>query len=177
MATKQKFVQLLSTNGYSTGVTQMAAAADVYLVAPPPGWVFSLHRCLIYIEDNGKFRADYYGATGALTNGIVVSFEGKGKSLRLMTPKPIQKIWEWGLVAGTDVILTDVTTGSDVVLVRWSFDKAGDPIRLRGSQNEYLKFDVRDNLGGGGAALVSHLVSVQGEMWEEDVHTAPYPLF
>jgi len=154
--------QLLSSAGDGTGVTEMAAAAAVYKVSPPENFTWTLHRMNGYIEDNGKFRGEWYGATSALANGIVITKENSGGVITTYTPETIKRIGHWSLVAGVDMYFTEFTTGNDMCMVRWTFTRGGGVITLRGDYGEFLKMNIQDNLGAGGAALVSHIFQVQG---------------
>lgn len=155
--------QSVDTVGNGTGTTEQATAAAIYKYVPPAGYIAVIERMNIYIEDNGKFRGDYYGATGALTNGIVVSINNaNGDALKILTPQPVKSIGLWGLVAGVDVIVTDFVSGNDFFLIRWTFGRSGRPIYLDADLGHYLKINIQDNLGAGGAALVSHRMHLQG---------------
>lgn len=162
MVINQRLEQLLSTNGDGTGTVEMAGAAAVYKITPPAGWTYELHRLNVYIEDDGKFRGDRYGATEALTNGIVITLENAGGVLATLTPQVIKQIGHWHLLAGVDVFITDYTAGNDHMSIRWTFTKGGGAIKLVGDNGEFFKLNVQDDLGAGGAALVSHLVQIQG---------------
>lgn len=154
--------QMVSSVGDGSGTTEMAAAGAVYKVAPAVDWTYELYRINGYIEDNGKFQGAYYGATEALATGITLTVENASGTIATLTPYPITKIGHWALVAGVDMKFTDFSVGNDMCMIRWTFAKSGPPIRLRGDDGEFLKFTVGDNLGVGGAALVSHLFQVQG---------------
>lgn len=155
--------QLLSTNGDGTGVTNMAAAAAVYKVVPPVTEVYVLTRINVYMEDNGKFRADQYGAAQALADGIVMSVEDANGTVSLLTPKPITKFGHWNLGAGIDTLYTDFPAGNTMAAVRWTYRRGGGLLVLDGSLGRFLQVNVQDNLGAGGAALVEHYAQVQGK--------------
>ena len=115
-------------------------------------------------DTNEKFDASKYGPTTALTNGIIVTVQDANGNLNTLTPQTITTIGHWNLVTGKDMFFTDFPAGaSDMSAVRWSFFKGDVPIYLIGDNEEKLVMDVLDDLGAGGAALVSHIVQVQGK--------------
>jgi hypothetical protein len=150
--------QLFSTGGDGSGITEMAAVAAVYRVVPPPNYIYELHRMNMVLEDGTKFQGDLYGGISALTNGIVITTEGRKGVITNHTPQPIKKSGHWALVAGVDMSMTDFTSGNDIITVRWSFTKGGSVIVLDGKKGEFMQVNVRDTLVG----LVSHIIQVQG---------------
>jgi hypothetical protein len=154
--------QLFSTGGDGSGITEMAGLPALYKVSPPPGYTYELHRMNAVLEDGTKFSGDLYGGISALTNGIVITTEGRKGVIVNHTPQPIKKSGHWALVAGVDMAMTDFTTGNDIITVRWTFTKGGDVIRLSGNEGEFMQVNVRDTLAG----LVSHIIQVQGmSLW------------
>lgn len=149
---------MISSVGDGSGVVEMATTAAAYKVIPPEKFLYTLERMHVYIEDNAKFRGDYYGGSAALATGIKITKENAGGVLVNYTPYLYTKIGHWGLGSGRDMQPTDFQTGNDIALVRWTFNKAGQPVTLNGNDGEFLKFNVADSL----AALVSHLAIVQG---------------
>jgi hypothetical protein len=166
MRAQDRLDQLVSSDGAGGGTTEMATTAAEYTVRPPAGKIYELQRMNIYIEDNGKFRGDYYGGTKVLGDPIIVSVkDSAGTVIQTLTPQGITKIGQWHLVAGIDMFITDYTTGNDHAGIRWTFTKgSGQPISLNGDAGEYLSFNVQDNLGAGDVALVSHKAQVQGRI-------------
>ena len=153
---KERINQLLSTVGDGSGVTEMATTAAVYQIIPASNEIYKLERMLLYIEDL-SFRADFYGATAALTNGIIVTKEDGSGVIDTLTPEPIKKLYHWGLVSGIDVE-TSTDPGNDATIIRWTFSKGGGPLILDGRLGHFLKFNVQDSL----AALDSQLANIQG---------------
>ena len=150
--------QLISTVGDGTGVTNMAAAAADYTVTPGANEVVNIARLLLIMEDAGKFAGEKYTAAAALTTGIIITKENASGVLHTYTPQPIKKIGHWALVAGVDMVLTDFTTGNDIVMVRWTLSKAEHETILDGTKGEFLKVEINDTL----VALVEHIMQVQG---------------
>lgn len=163
---RNKVEQLLDMSGDGSGTTEMVDdSPNGFFVQPPPGEVYVLNRLNLYIEEamSTKFDAAKYGATTALANGIIVTVQDVNGNLNTLTPLPITKIGLWDLVSGIDMLFTDFPAGaSDMAAVRWTFSKADGAVFLIGDNEEKLVMDVRDDLGAGGAALVSHIAQVQG---------------
>ncbi len=163
---RNRIDQLLDTQGDGKGTIEMVDdTPKAFFIQPPVGEVYALNRMNIYIEEgtNNKFDASKYGATTALSNGIIVSVQDANGNLLTLTPLPVTKIGLWDLGAGIDMFFTDFPSGtSDMAAIRWSFFKGAMPIYLIGDNEEKLVMNVQDNLGAGGAALVSHIVQLQG---------------
>lgn len=153
--------QLVSTDGLGNGITNMVQEMPAeYFVKPPLGFAYDLERVNIYILDMGNFRADFYGSSIALENGIHVSVKsGKDNSVLLnLTPYGIRLIGDWHLVAGVDMHYTDFKVGTNqIASVRWTFTKGGSRLILRGGI-EYLSFDCRDAMD----FLLAHVAQAQG---------------
>lgn len=156
--------QLADTVGDGTGTTSMTHS-DVggieYFVKPPSGYAYDLARMNIIVRDAGNFRADFYGASAALTNGIIVAIKKTSDDsvLKTLTPHPIKEIGDWHLVAGTDMLYTNFQAGThQVAAVRWTFSHGGGSLILRNGI-EYLSFLTQDAMNG----LVEHIAQVQGK--------------
>lgn len=164
VAPRDRLYRLMTS---TAGVTEMALAdtATDFIVEPGSSMeTFYIARMNVYIEDNTKFRADRYGGTAALTNGMrlfIDRSDGSPEEVNL-TPTPITKWFQWCLGTGVDTFFTNVPAGNDAGCVRWSFIKAGGPLILSGEMGHRLVFAVQDDLTGTGAGLVSHIVEVQG---------------
>ena len=151
--------QFLSTVGDGTGVTEMATTPATYKIVPAAGVEYRLERMLIKIVDAAKFSGDqYFGVGAALTNGILVAVKDASGTITNYTPAPIKTSADWGLLAGPDVALTDVTAGEDMLIIRWTFAKGGGPIILSGDDGMWLEMQIQDTL----AEATSHQATVQG---------------
>ena len=150
--------QMVDTVGDGSGTYDMNTTAASFFVVPPANKVYDLARINIYIADNGTFNENTYGGASALSNGIQVTVENAAGVVKLLTPDPIKRTFEWGLQSGVDVAWSDFAANNNVALVRWTFNKAGSPIHLDGSKGEFLRFNVRDSL----ATLIRHKAQVQG---------------
>jgi hypothetical protein len=151
--------QLLDSTGDGTGTTEQATTADEYMYKPGAGVVAILERVLIGIEDNAKFAAEKYAGIAALANGITFTIKDSNDDvIHTFNPQPIKKTWHYGLLAGSDELPSEYTTGNDRTLIRWTLTKGGYPVILNGDEGEYLSCNIPDSL----ATLVSQIMQVQG---------------
>lgn len=159
--------QLFSTVGDGSGTTEMANtnATATYKIAPPQDTMYSIRRINVYIEDNGKFRGEYYGATSAVSGGIVLRHNATAGIQKIISPQAITKLGHWGLLSGVDMIITDFTTGNDIALVRFTLSNGSAPLLLDGNKGDALELVVTGILGTGGCGLVSHIVQAQGSLY------------
>lgn len=143
-----------NANGdYSGGVTTFA-------LAPPAATIYRVARMIVSIGDEKEMRADGYGAiVAALTNGIQVRIHnGSDTVLDLTDGVPIKTNTQWG-AACYDVEPKTFGAGPNgLLVVRWTFTKAGQFLRLDGTANEELQVVLNDNL----TALISHYFFAQG---------------
>jgi hypothetical protein len=152
----------LDTNGDGTGTKQCignhSGGASFY-IQPPDGEVYVLERMIVMIEDGAGWRADRYGdLSSALTNGIRVWFRSDKKDdIDLTDGIGIKTNAGWSRVC-YDVNPSSFGSGNDFLGVRWTFSKAGYPIRLDAAFNERLAVEVEDDFSG----LVEHTFMVQG---------------
>lgn len=153
--------QLFSTSGDGTGATNMAALPANYMVRPAANEVIEIARILVHMTDAGKFAGEKYSAAGALANGIVITKRDTTGIVHNYTPQPIKVLGHWGLLAGVDMIVTDFTTGNDIVLVRWTLSKADHKTTLDGRKGEYLNIEVKDTM----VAFVEHQIQAQGNVF------------
>ena len=161
---KSPLYQMLDTIGDGSGETEMAGAPCVYKISPQVGDVYQQINILnIYIKFTGEAHSARYGKKRRLSNGIVVSIYNDLEGLCILTPTPITEIYQWGLQAGTSMYLSNTSDGVTVFVVRWQIcNDSTAPIILDRASGKYIRFDVRDNLGLGGADLISHCVQAQG---------------
>lgn len=147
-----------------------------YFIQPPQGQVYVVERLTVTIVFTlGNDRADNYGGiVGGLANGMLMavqSFDGAAATdiVDLLDGIPVLSHGGWGGVCW-DVLnpLPSPGAGNDsTFMARWSFFKAGQPIRLRGQRNalpttadpaERLTLVGRDDL----TTLVAHRFMAQG---------------
>lgn len=155
--------QFLDTIGDGSGTTNAIldfnATPDIWRIAPPAGSIYRLARLIICIEDGQGFRAGHYGSLGAaLANGITVrTHDGDNVLVPLDGSLPVKTNAQWGSLC-YDVDLKEWGAGNELLLVRWTFRRAGQYLRLDGDANEELQVLFSDDLTG----LVTHRYFVQG---------------
>lgn len=152
----------LDTVGDGTGtknaIGNHASAAEEYKIVPPSDETYILERVLISIRDTGTFDAENYGNGVGLTNGIIVEKRnGSGQLLDLTDGLPIMHNAGWGAQC-FDISHLAMGTGDEIMNIRWTFSRSGQPIRLDGVNGEYLSFTLNDDFSG----LVQHYFQVQG---------------
>ena len=113
---------------------------------------------IVFIQDTGAFDSDKYGNGIALANGIQVRVQDDSETISDMTNDlPIKTNTHWARMC-YDIDLNTFGVGDEVMVVRWTFNKAGQFIRLDGSQNERLEVVLNDDF----SALVDHTFLIQG---------------
>ena len=152
---EKRIDQLMSVNGDGSGQTEMAdSAAEYKFIASADCFI---RRMLIAMESASRMSPDEYGDLAALANGCLITVKDSNDNvIHNISPNPIKKTWHYGLLAGSDVQPSAFEAGSDRTLIRFTLQNGGYDLRLR--QNEYLSFEVQDDLSG----LTSHLIQVQG---------------
>ena len=166
MPSEEYLSKLLTLNG--AGASHNANgnyAVDTYWEYRPGATEeVSLHRLLIQVRDSGPFDAEKYGnILGGLTNGVrisVVRGTGGGATLVHNVTDPLLPIlsnshWQ-GYCFDYDFKIGGA--GDGFGSFRWTFARAGVPVRLRGSADDALRVTLEDNLTG----LVEHLFVAQG---------------
>jgi hypothetical protein len=153
------FYQHLDTNGDGTGTLNAnvngTTPVEFYIEAADND-VLELHRIIIHIADNGSIQPHTYGALAALTNGVKVTVVDADDNVLQGGVITVKANAEWGRVC-FDVEIQDRGAGSDgYVNVRWTFAKAGVPLRLR--DGEKFVVTIQDDLTG----LLEHYFMVQG---------------
>jgi hypothetical protein len=139
-----------------------AVTAVPFYAGPAAGKVWDIYRMLVTIEDNAVFTAANYGGVSTLTNGVTLQIcrngaEGLPEVLDLMDGGAAT-----GLVSWADFCY-DMTThtfgsGNNFAVARWTFAKAGEPLRLVGANGDVLQALIQDDLTG----LVGHQFFIQG---------------
>jgi len=134
-----------------------------FYAGPPAGKDWLIWRMLVMIKDNANITADNYGGIDILTagNGVTLKVrEGPtGKEILDLTDNhAIKSNAEWGVFC-YDIAPHTFGSGDNYVLVRWTFAKAGEPLRLSSVRSEKLVLLVQDNL----AALTGHHFFIEGQ--------------
>lgn len=151
---QKRIDQLLDSTGDGTGTTN-ATTIDEYTYRPAlsaiSGELHVIMRILVFVQSASNLDKTKYGAS-ALTNGIVITVKNADDAvIHTFNPQPIKMLSHWGLLVGPDV-----TDGQKTAEIRWTLDKAGEPLALK--SGEYLSVNVQDTLTG----LTGHIFQVQG---------------
>ena len=132
-----------------------------FFIQPPPGQVYRLSRMIIFIEDEPTFDSGGYGSgnfQNPLPIGIKVQVRDDGGIISDLTDgRPIKTNAQWAKVC-FDAAYSEYGGGQDSLAIRWTFTRAGDYIRLVGSNNERLQVLMNDNV----SYLTEHTFLVQG---------------
>jgi hypothetical protein len=158
----------LDTDGDGTGTKNAngdySGGEEIFYIQPPAGQIYNLNRMIVTVYDTTVIQAEEYGNLGAaLGTGIVIRVsDDNGVLLDLTDGIPITTNAEWTQLC-YDADVKAWGSGNELVTVRWTFVKAGYPLRLVGDNNERLEVVLNDALDG----LLSHYFMVQG--YEESV--------
>lgn len=161
--TKTPLFRHLDTNGDGTGTIvangNYSGAAEIFYIQPGAGEIYRLQRMIVSLEDTNGFSAQEYGNLGsALTNGITVRVQNdSGTVYELTDGDPVKTNAKWGAFC-YDVDLKTWGAGDEFLLVRWTFSRTGQPMRLVGDNNERLEVVLNDDFSG----LVDQTFIVQG---------------
>jgi len=145
----------------------ISASADKYYAGPADGEYWHITRMIIYIEDGTSPKINEYGAASALSNGCLLRTTRGGpdgiETLDLLGGIAVHSNGDWASLC-FDIDLSIPGSGNGVVIVRWTFDKAGEPVILHGSRGDKIVLETRDAMN----ALVDHRFMLQG-------HTSDMP--
>lgn len=162
------FSRFLDTVGDGSGIKNSAVdhsgAAEEYKLVANEQEVLICHRILITVVGSALDKGGYVGA-GALSKGIKLELrDTSGHSIIDFTDGiTIKTLPSWGRYS-FDVALHEAAgSGDDTFLVRWSFDKYGQPITLAGSKDLYLAMTINDDLSG----LTEHYAVIDGHNTRE----------
>lgn len=156
--------RFLDTVGDGTGtnsaIADSSGAPVSFKIKPGPDEVYFITRLIVTVEDAGGGSAAEYGNLGgALANGVQVRHSnGDGVVEWLTDPAyPVRTNATWGSYC-YDVSMKTWGAGNDLLLVRWTFEKAGHPMILADGDGDFLEVVVNDDLTG----LVDHRFLAQG---------------
>jgi hypothetical protein len=129
----------------------ITGAADVHWTGPPAGETWELHRIIINIRDAGTVNADTFGGLSALTNGCTLKVKRGGSggnvTLDLLDGTTIKNNGDLARHA-YDMNISAATAGDKAVTARWTFSKAGEPLKIVGNLNEVLVIETQDATTG-----------------------------
>jgi hypothetical protein len=128
-----------------------------FYIEAQAGEILRVARMIVHIEDAITWNAAEYGNLGAaLTNGVSVTVEDTdGNTINTLTDITVKSNADWGRYCFDNAYVA-YGAGNDFLSARWTFDKAGSPIRLK--LGEKFVVTVNDDLDG----LDAHTFVVQG---------------
>lgn len=122
-----------------------------FSIGPSASENWTVERLIIYVADTGQFSASEYGNTGsALANGFDVEVVDSGDNVisTLNGSRPFTTNGDLGAVCYDVNNIGSGSGGDDAILVRWTFSKAGSPIRLRGDEGWKVRVVLSDDFSG-----------------------------
>jgi hypothetical protein len=135
-----------------------SGAGQLFRFGPPAGENWQVERLIVLIED-GNMPPDEYGELGALTNGIQVIVTGDSRATNVISGSlPIKTNTHWSRRCFDGAPIQGFAAGNSVFRVRWTFERAGQDIRLVGDENDHLDVRLDDNFSG----LVDHTFFFDG---------------
>jgi hypothetical protein len=154
--------QALDTVGDGTGAISQNVNGSVtpvkFLIKPPITEKYILKRLNIHAIDANWNNATFYGATGALLNGIRAYIEDDSGIIKEYTSNfKIKRSRDWALLAGTDAVSVG-SAGADPLSVRWTFARGCSDITLNGANSERFVMEIPDDLTG----LDDQIAVIQG---------------
>lgn len=134
-----------------------------FFIQPPAGQIYRITRMMVLVRDGrANFRPDHYGELPELANGIQVKVTGginQDVLVDLTDGLPVKTNGNWGKVCyDSEIYPSEQGTDDSYLKVRWTFERAGYPIRLVGDNSERLGVFLSDDLSD----LVEHHFHIQG---------------
>ncbi len=146
-------------SGTVNAIGTYAAAAEEFILSPPAGKVYEVARMLVTVEDTGALDADKYGNNVVVAKGVVITGQSKGTAIEITDPNfLINTNAGWGAYC-YDADRVPWGVGNELLLVRWTFSKAGGPIVLDSRAGDFIKITLNDDFDD----LVGHWFHFQGE--------------
>jgi len=161
--TSSRIDRLLDTNGDGTGTKNAnvdgSSTPQLFKIGSEEGRNLNLARMVVSIRDTGTFTASDYGAAAALTNGIQVGiFDSNGDIVDdFLDGLNIKENSQWGR-ACYDVDLKTWGNGPSMLLVRWTFTRAGGFVYIPEGSTNTFGIKVQDNL----TVLEEHYFFIEG---------------
>ena len=162
MGRKEAIYQLLDTVGDGTGTTNVngdySSTPQGFKIKHDKGYAL-IERMIIGIEDSGSMDSGAYGNGLGLTYGVNVYLRDKDDNiLEQYNTFAIKTNADWAMQCH-DVTRHAWGAGNEVLSIRWTFSKAGQPIGINFDAGEYFEVLFADDL----TDLVKHYFSVQGK--------------
>lgn len=132
---------------------------EIFYIQPPEDENYEIHRIIVSIEDTSGMQASEYGNLAtALATGVKLRLQDDtGTILDFTNGDPITTNAQWSALC-YDVDIKTWGAGNELLVARLTFKHFGQPVLLRGRNNERLEAVFNDNLSG----LIEHHFMVQG---------------
>jgi len=154
----------------ATGQSDIAITGDYsvtpqeFSIIPDPGEIWYVTHVQLSIRDDANLRADRYGASVALVNGIDIQLRNGGAEVESFTSgHPIVDLGS----LGSHVDRMDINSfgaGDNFVVAHWRSGEqfGGRPVVLDSRASNYLAVIAQDDFTATGAGLVDHHVKLTG---------------
>ena len=149
------------TNAVGDYSTATGSSGEIFHITPGSTEVYRINRMMVHVQDTGAFAAEEYGNLSALTNGVQVRVQSDTGTIIDLTAVNVKTNAQWGRTS-YDVRVDTWSVGDEFLSARWTFAKAGYPLRLSGANSERLEVYLQDSCTG----LVAHNFYVNG--YKED---------
>lgn len=146
----------------SDNIQQTGSGEFFFYFRPTHGKRAYIERLIVHLEDTGSIDADGFGNGAALNRGLKIgvqrpSFGSDNWDFDLLDGQTIKTNGQWGGVC-FDVDVRGWGTGDEVLAVRWTFGRSGQPLELDGGNDECVVVWFDEDLSG----LNEHTMMVQG---------------
>ncbi|MEE9533202.1 MAG: hypothetical protein V3W06_02190 [Acidimicrobiia bacterium] len=148
----------LSAGSVTDAIGDYSSTPTRFIWTPLEGRTAHIYRLLVFVQDTGAFDAAKYGNNITLTNGIALTVRNVDGDATVhdYTPGRIFTSGDWAARA-FDADVKTWGVGDEILVVRWTFSRAGSPIAL--TDDLYLSVDLNDVFTG----LNAHRFTIQGE--------------
>ena len=165
MPQQSKIISTYLLAGTVSDILPADATPTTFSFTPTGTQKVVIHRCIPFIEDDSAFYAERYGGhTAALTTGIKIGVYGTVDGvpdtlLYDLTDDDhlIKSNADWASYC-YDARYDSYGQGDNMLVVRWTFARSGQPVYLDAAKGQYLGLITADTL----SMLVGHRVLVQG---------------
>ena len=147
-ATTKRISGFLENGGGIQATGDYSVTPATFELGPAAGEVWQVTRFIAYIADGGSFSSTEYGdIPDGLANGYDVKVtDSGGDVLTLNGGLKIQTNGDFGALCYDVNNIGSGAGGNDAIAVRWTFAKAGSPLRLVGDNSEKISIEFSDNL-------------------------------
>ena len=155
-----KFATLDGSGVTATAVGTLSGVTECFLISADAGRI-DMARMMVTIQDGAGFSVGDYGAiAGGLANGIRIYWQdSSGALVRELTDSvhPVKSNVDWAAYCYDGAAQT-FGSGEDYYQARWTFTKAGLPLRME--KGDRLCVTLHDTL----TALSDHHFLFQGRL-------------